>query len=199
MNLFDMLCDSQSTCDVIVNGAFVINIRQSKMTLVLRTEADECRINMVADLPGVGIVWYYPNGVADILSQHRLVVNSGWDIDYSSKRYRKTGNIDDLKYDCVTAEGVHVSFLPNKDGLHILDCSKYFGVGKQGYVFGKSIIDNNTQNGHAMCHNITGEAVNRIQAIRVFAVRVTPIFTNKKHALNALKMAPLLRNNVMLP
>jgi hypothetical protein len=41
--------------------------------------------------------------------------------------------------------------------------------------------------------------INRIQAIRVFAVRVTPIFTNKKHALNTLKMALLLRNNVMLP
>jgi hypothetical protein len=40
---------------------------------------------------------------------------------------------------------------------------------------------------------------NSFQAIRVFAVRVTPIFTNKKHALNTLKMAPLLRNNVMLP
>jgi hypothetical protein len=33
---------------------------------------------------------------------------------------------------------------------------------------------------------------NRIPAIRVFAVRVTPIFTNKKHALNTLKMGLLL-------
>jgi hypothetical protein len=32
---------------------------------------------------------------------------------------------------------------------------------------------------------------NRIPAIRVFAVRVTPIFTNKKHALNTLKMGLL--------
>jgi hypothetical protein len=34
--------------------------------------------------------------------------------------------------------------------------------------------------------------LNRIPAIRVFAVRVTPIFTNKKHALNTLKMGLLL-------
>jgi hypothetical protein len=40
--------------------------------------------------------------------------------------------------------------------------------------------------------------LNSFQAIRVFAVRVTPIFTNKKHALNTLKMAPLLRSDVML-
>jgi hypothetical protein len=37
---------------------------------------------------------------------------------------------------------------------------------------------------------------NRIQAIRVFAVSVTPIFTNKKHSINTLKMAPLLRSDV---
>jgi hypothetical protein len=139
-----------------VNGAFVINIRQSKMTLVLRTQAGKCRINMIADLPGVGTVWYYPQGVANILLQHRMAVNSNWDIDYSSKMYKKTGSTNDLKYNCVTSEGVRLSFSPNKDGLHILDCSKYFGVGKQGYVFGKSIIDNKTNNGLAMCHNVTG-------------------------------------------
>jgi hypothetical protein len=38
----------------------------------------------------------------------------------------------------------------------------------------------------------------RIPVISVFAVRVTPIFTSKVHALNTLKMAPLLRSDVML-
>jgi hypothetical protein len=38
---------------------------------------------------------------------------------------------------------------------------------------------------------------NSFQAIRVFAVRVTPIFTSKIHALNTYKMGALLRNNVM--
>jgi hypothetical protein len=41
--------------------------------------------------------------------------------------------------------------------------------------------------------------LNRIPAIRVFAVRVTPIFTNKIGALNTLKMGLLLGINVMLP
>jgi hypothetical protein len=54
MKLFDVLFDSCSTCDVIVNGIFVTNIRKSKMTLVLRTQAGECRIDKVADFPGVG-------------------------------------------------------------------------------------------------------------------------------------------------
>jgi hypothetical protein len=40
--------------------------------------------------------------------------------------------------------------------------------------------------------------VNRIGVIRILALRVTPIFTSKKHALNTWKIDPLLRNNVML-
>jgi hypothetical protein len=39
--------------------------------------------------------------------------------------------------------------------------------------------------------------VNRIQA-RDLEVRATMIFTSKIHALNTLKMAPLLRSDVML-
>ena len=98
MDLFDMLCDNQSTCDVIVNPSFVKNIRSSTVKLILRTQAGECRINQIADLPGVGTVWFYPKGVANILSQHRMVVNSGWDVDYSTKLFRKSGDIKDLKY-----------------------------------------------------------------------------------------------------
>jgi hypothetical protein len=43
-----------------------------------------------------------------------------------------------------------------------------------------------------------GSSFNRIPVISVFAVRVTPIFTNNKHALNTLKMGSLLRSDVML-
>jgi hypothetical protein len=45
MNLFDILCDNQSTCDVIVNGSMLTNIRKSRLTLWLRTQAGECRID----------------------------------------------------------------------------------------------------------------------------------------------------------
>jgi hypothetical protein len=41
------------------------------------------------------------------------------------------------------------------------------------------------------------DGINRIPVIRGFAVRVTPIFTSKIHALNTLRMGPLLRSNVM--
>jgi hypothetical protein len=92
-----------------------------------------------------------------------MVVNSGWDVDYTSRVYKQTRDTRDLKFDCTTNEGIEVSFPSNKDGLHILDCSKYFGVGKQGYVFGKSIIDNKTNNGLAMCHNITGVSTHDVK------------------------------------
>jgi hypothetical protein len=54
MNLLDILCDNQSTCDVIVDGSMVINIRKSRLTLRLRTQAGECQINHIADMPVVG-------------------------------------------------------------------------------------------------------------------------------------------------
>ena len=60
------------------------------------------QINQTADLPGVGTVWFYPDGVANIISQHRMVVQSGWNIEYSTKAYRQSGDLKDLKYDCVT-------------------------------------------------------------------------------------------------
>ena len=33
-----------------------------------------------------------------------------------------------------------LKFVPNKKGLHVLDCKSHFGPGKDGCVFGKHII-----------------------------------------------------------
>ena len=122
-------------------------IRFSTVNLVLRTQEGEYRIDQIADLPGVGTLWFYPKSVANILSQHHMVVNSGWDVNYSTKLYRKSGNMQDLKYDCITSEGVNVTFTPNKQGLYVLGCRKYFGLRKSGCVFRETIIDNDTNNG----------------------------------------------------
>ena len=64
--LFLVLLDSQSTCDVFVNPEFFRNIRKCKWTLKLCTQSGVCSINMIGYLPGVGVVWYYPKGVANI-------------------------------------------------------------------------------------------------------------------------------------
>ena len=44
--------------------------------------------------------------------------------------------------------------------LHVLDCTKYFGIGKDGYIFGKKITDNNVSNGKDMCKSIHGTIEN---------------------------------------
>ncbi|OEU08874.1 hypothetical protein FRACYDRAFT_249219 [Fragilariopsis cylindrus CCMP1102] len=145
MNIFDILCDNQSTCDVIVNSSMVSNIRTAPMALRLRTQAGDCRITQIADLPGVGTVWYYPerDGILSTVQSD------------SGKQ-----KIIVLKYDCVTAEGVECTFSPNTEGLHVLDCTKYFGIGKDGYVFGKHITDNNVSSGNNMFNSIHGTIEN---------------------------------------
>ena len=81
MKMWQVLLDSQSTCDVIVNRVLVENIRRCRWTLRLQTQAGECRIDHVADMPGVGTVWFYEDGIANILSQHRMATLSKWDIE----------------------------------------------------------------------------------------------------------------------
>ena len=93
------------------------------MILVLRTQSGSFQITQIADLPGVGTIWYYPEGAANILSQYLMVVNSGWDVQYNSKHYRGLRDINDLAYKVETSEGIKFEFMPTKKGLHVLDCS----------------------------------------------------------------------------
>ena len=155
---YQILNDNQSTSDIIVYKGFVINIRRSRWTLVLRTQSGICKIDHIADMPGVGTVWYYPEGAANILSGHRLVVNSGWSVKQDSDRYHQTGNTDDLSIRCVTKEGVQCEFKPTVDGLHVMDCEQLLKKGK--HIFGRTITDNGTMHGEAMgsCHHIKAKA-----------------------------------------
>ena len=96
-----------------------------------------------------------------------MVVNSGWDVQYNSKHYRRSRDVNDLAYKVETSEGIKFEFMPMKKGLHVLDCSSYFQPGNKnhGYVFGKNITNNNTKGGLNMmgkqlddkCHKDTGD------------------------------------------
>ena len=63
MNLYDMVCDNQSTCDVIVNTSFVKNILFSTVNLVLRTQGGEYRIDQewvqYGFIPNVWLIFYH--------------------------------------------------------------------------------------------------------------------------------------------
>jgi hypothetical protein len=63
----------------------------------------------------------------------------------------------------------------------------------------KPVLPMLTNNGKNRCDEkyLENLAFNRIQAIRDSEVRATVFFTRKIHALNTLKMAPVLRSNVM--
>ena len=156
LKCYEVLFDSCSTCDIFVNRDFLRDIRDCRWTLLLKTQAGECRVNKIGDLPGVGTVWYYPDGSANILSAHRMVIHSGWSVNYSTDKFLKTNRIKDLAYECTTNEGVKVCFRPTKQGLYIMDCSKYFEAGvTQPHVFGKLNTDNGTHYGLAMCERRT--------------------------------------------
>ena len=160
---YDVLFDSCSTCDIFVNEEFLRNIRHCKWTLTLKTQVGECRVTMIGDLPGVGTVWYYSQGSANILSAHRMVTRSGWSVNYSSDRYQRTNNPLDPCYQCTTKEGVEVLFAPTRQGLHVLDCKEMFDKDPNATVFGSSAIDNSF--GTEECHSNTTQ-IDTIEASR---------------------------------
>jgi len=61
-----------------------------------------------------------------------MVTQSKWRISYNSDHYHETN----LAEHVVTPEGREFDFVPNRRGLHVLDCSKYFKVGKMGVCLG---------------------------------------------------------------
>ena len=63
-----ILLDSQSTVDVFSNKKLLTNIRDSKRTLTLYCNAGKAIVTQKGDLKGYGSVWYYAQGIANILS-----------------------------------------------------------------------------------------------------------------------------------
>ena len=81
---------------------------------------------------GVGTVWYYPQGVANILSQFCMIVHRKWSIYCRTDTHHKTGKISDLGFEVVTPQGFRCKFSPTEQRLHAcevkLSCgSKVFG------------------------------------------------------------------------
>ena len=54
------------------------NIRRCRLTLRLQTQVGWCIMNKVGELDGVGAAWFFPKGVANMLSQFRMVVHGKW-------------------------------------------------------------------------------------------------------------------------
>ena len=92
-------------------------------------------------------MWYYLDGVANILLHNKLITDSNQSIDHSSYKFEKSGDVRYLSMDCVISEGVEASFFPTAAGLH--DCLPYFKEGTHMYIFGKKVTNNGVQGGDA--------------------------------------------------
>jgi len=106
-----ILLDSQSTVDVFSNKKLLTNIRDSKRTLTLYCNAGKAIITQKGDLKGYGSVWYYPQGIANILSlrniekKHKVTYNSSMNTGFVVHK----------------ADGNNRVFMPSKQGLYFSD------------------------------------------------------------------------------
>jgi len=103
--------DSQSTVDVFSNPKLPTNIRDAKKNLTLYCNAGKAIINKKGDLKGYGTVWFYPEGIANILSlgnvkkKHRITYDSSHDKGFLVFK----------------ADGTARAFRPSKKGLFFSD------------------------------------------------------------------------------
>lgn len=77
-----ILLDIQSTMDLLFNPKFLKNIRQVDEKLVVRCDTGKIRTSLVGILPGYSTIWYYEDGIANILSLYR--VSSTLHVQYDS-------------------------------------------------------------------------------------------------------------------
>ena len=80
LNKSCILLDNQSTVYIFWN------IQRMNQKLQVYTNTGTSVINEIGDLPGVGSVWVHPNGIANILSFHKLQNNNLFEIDYNSQK-----------------------------------------------------------------------------------------------------------------
>ena len=68
-----VLLDSQSTINLFCNGLLLANTRKVETKLNIFCNAGKRSTNMVGDLKIYNTVWYYADGIANILSLHCVV------------------------------------------------------------------------------------------------------------------------------
>ena len=138
--LWEILLNNQSTCDVIINKKSLSNIRKFRWNLCLQTQAVDCIIKQVGEMKGVGLIWYYPNGVSNMLSQFCMVVHSKCRMTYGTRKYHRSGYINNLSYDVTTPNGCKFKFTSTSQGFQVHKVDKRC----KRDVFGSKITDDET-------------------------------------------------------
>jgi len=106
-----ILLDCKLTVDVFCNPKLLGNIRDAKRSLTLYCNAGKATINKKGDLKGYDAVWYYPDGIANILSLHNV-----------QKKHKVTyDSTQDKGFILHKADGSSCVFMPSNKGLFYSD------------------------------------------------------------------------------
>ena len=54
--------------------------------LQLYTNTGMAKVMYEGDMPGLGVCWYYENGIANMVSQAKAVRENSFEIDYSTRK-----------------------------------------------------------------------------------------------------------------
>jgi len=106
-----ILLDSQLMVDVFSINKPLTNIRDSKCTITLYCNARKAIITQKGDLKGYGMLWYYPEDIANILSLSNV-----------KKKYKVAYDIS-MKTGFIVhkADGSNHVIMPSKKGLYFSD------------------------------------------------------------------------------
>ncbi len=105
-----VLCDNESTVDIVKNPIMVTNLRKAKHPIELTgIKGGPTKINIEGDLPGYGTVYYHPDVAANILSFCTL-----------TKRFKSVRYDNQVKDAFIVTrdDNTIMEFAPSKEGLY---------------------------------------------------------------------------------
>jgi hypothetical protein len=115
-----ILLDNQSTVDVFCNENLLEDIREAPIPCRISCNAGVVEVNMIGDLPGYPApVWFHPNGIANILSLHRVAQYCR--VQYDSGEYRAAFHV-------TKSDGSIRDFVPALTGLHYCETAQHESV-----------------------------------------------------------------------
>ena len=108
-----VLLDSQSNVDIFINDDLLSNIRTADTYLDVQCNAGTASTNLIGDVAGYGTVWYYPDGIANILSLSK--VKEKYVVKYDSE--------SDNQFIVIKSPDTTFHFKESPSGLYYMDAT----------------------------------------------------------------------------